>query len=144
MNDIERKLQAVQKALDALPLSFADNPQGKLLNLCAEFNTCIGKYTIGCESYPDFFQDLYDQFEKLAKEITSTRPKFETEQRETSVITAMECIVPPPPTGYPSTPVSLESESDNEPDMKHEHSQGRPLQEITDRSHHSSICSGNN
>ena len=93
MNDIERKLQVVQEALDSLPQSFADNPQGKLLNLCAEFNACIKEYTIGSESYPDFFEDLYDEFEKLAKEITSTRPKFEipqkTAQKGASAIAAL-------------------------------------------------------
>lgn len=148
MNDIERKLQVVQEALDALPLSFADNPQGKLLNLCSEFNACIGQYTIGSESCPDFFQDLYDEFEKLAKEITSTRPKFEmphkTEQREASVITAIESVVLPAYLVYPSTSVPLESESGSKPDVKHEHSQGRSLHEITNCSRYPSVCTGNN
>jgi hypothetical protein len=147
MKDIERKLQAVQEALDSLPQSFADNPQGKLLNICAEFNTCIKEYTIGSESHPDFFQDLYDEFEKLAKEITSTRPNFDiprkTAQKGASAIAAPENVAPSASLPYDFT---SDSDSDSESEANNEqHSQGRLFfNEVTNSSHYPSICKGHN
>jgi hypothetical protein len=140
MDDIEKKLQAIQEALDSLPQSFADNPQGKLLNICGEFNARIKEYTIGSESHPYFFQDLYGEFEKLSKEVMSTRPNFEIPQK------ALQKGTSPIATGatpQSSNPLSYSSdESDSESDANHEqHSQGRLFfYEVTDHSHYPSIC----
>jgi hypothetical protein len=131
---MEAKLSVVQDGLRSLPESFSENPQGKLLNLCAEFNTRIRECTTGSESYPRFFEGLYDEFEILSKDITATRPNFEipqkTPQNETSIVAtpaildynAVPMSVSLP---YSSSPAIAESESRSDLEVKCGQ-QGRP------------------
>ena len=125
--EIEAKLSEVQNGLDILPESFSENPQGKLLTLCTEFDSCIRECTTGSEPYSSFFEALYKEFETLSNEITATRPNFEIPQKaarkETPAITVPAILdnvtgfmsVPPP---YPTTPVITESESKSESEIK--------------------------
>lgn len=129
--EIEATLSAVQEELCSLPESFAENPQGKLLNLCAEFTACIKECTTGSEWHPKFFEGLYKEFEKLAKDIMGTRPNFEIPpkpaQKETSTLAAFPntdyvSIPVPVPSSY-STPAAIaESESRTELEVKGEKS----------------------
>ena len=77
MEEIQAYRSAVDEELRSLPESFSDNPQGKLLNLFAEFCACIKECTTGSDSQPEFFEGLYEEFGKLANDITRTRPNFE-------------------------------------------------------------------
>lgn len=141
VNDLEKKLNRVQELVDSLPPSYSDNPQGKLLNLCVEFNACIGECITGSESKPCFFEGLYNEYENLAKEITMTEPKFEippkTTEKETLGITVpimpAEAVLPQPvllaPVSYPSNSLALEVEPaiQSEIMMTDQQSQGRPI-----------------
>jgi hypothetical protein len=70
-------MRKVQDDLDGLPLSFSDNPQAKLLSLCADFISEIDQNTNGSPNQPTFFQDIDKEFWKFNKEIMSTRVGFE-------------------------------------------------------------------
>ena len=71
-------MRKVQDDLDLLPHSFSDNPQAGLLALCSEFISETDEYTNGTPNHAAFFQELHNEFAKLAKEIIATRPNFET------------------------------------------------------------------
>jgi hypothetical protein len=142
-NEIEAKLSTVQEDLDSLPASFAENPQGQLLNLCAEFNARIRECTIGSESYPSFFEGLYEEFERLSDGIAATRPNFEVPQKKVQKETSgifipprPDYVIAPVPVSLscPSTPVISESEVIGEFETKREkRPQGQLfLHEVTD------------
>jgi len=135
MNDLEKKLNTVQDVVNSLPPSYSDNPQGKLLNLCGEFNACIRECITGSESKPSFFETLYNEYENLAKEITATEPKFEippkTAEKETSGPPVPEPVllqpVPLPPLSYLSNSLTPEVEAIIQAEMTGQQSQGRPI-----------------
>jgi hypothetical protein len=75
--EIEDAKSSVDEDLRSLPESFAENPQGKLLNLFAEFISSVKERTAGKESDSQLLVGLYNEFERLASGITSTRLDFE-------------------------------------------------------------------
>ena len=130
MNEIEMKSNGIQEELESLPQSFADNPQGKLLNLCAEFTSSVRDYTSGTPAHLRFFQYLHDEFWKLAQEITLTRPNFHiTEQKSTQslgkVASAYKDSVAAWYRRTPPTPGPTESVTVKQSAGKTEQSKGR-------------------
>ena len=101
--------------MESLPESFAENPQNKLWQLCSEFNNRIREYTTGSDSPTEFFERLYQEFERFSEAITATRPKFEIPQKaspnESQNIKRISQSVREPSLSYPSTPPSEEKYS---------------------------------
>ncbi len=115
-------MRKVQDDLDLLPHSFSDNPQAGLLALCSEFISETDEYTNGTPNHAAFFQELHDEFGKLAKEIIGTRPCFETATTSSSGgqggIMAAFTFVPPSPSLSMETDLFHESKRNGEPCMK--------------------------
>ena len=86
------KKKKVQEDLDGLPESFADNPQAKLLLLCATFNADIYEYITAKPSRTTFFHNLQDEFWKLESRIMEARPKFEIVPQSEESSVAPPCM----------------------------------------------------
>jgi hypothetical protein len=73
-------MRTIGSELSFLPKSFADNPQGHLLNLCSAFVQEIENYTSGqaSQNLEDkvFLQDGRPHYESLKKKINLTKPQF--------------------------------------------------------------------
>lgn len=130
MDIVQMQLIVVQENLNSLPQSFADNPQGKLLNLCSEFNSRIQQSTTGTGSHLTFLRSMQMEFLKLAKDINNTRPRIDipvkTEEKKKTEKSAKfvgsfdAALVVPPPYASPS-PASIEgsaSTSDVDSDQR--------------------------
>jgi hypothetical protein len=78
--DLSEKKNKIDSELSFLPKSFADNPQGHLLNLCSAFVQEIENYTSGQASQnleeKVFLQDGRPHYESLKKKINLTKPQF--------------------------------------------------------------------
>jgi hypothetical protein len=102
--DLTHMMRDVQRSLDRLPQSFSDEPQTKLLSLCADFVLEIGEHTKGDTNHPKFLQDLHEEFQKLAEEIVDTKPNFGIKPKSMSELVLMQQIpiaAPPPPSSLP-------------------------------------------
>lgn len=106
-------MRNVQHTLDCLPQSFSDDPQTKLLGLCADFAFEIGQHTKGDSDHAKFLQDLHNEFQKFAKEIAETKPNFEIKPKSAEPIIGLPIALPPPPMSMGVTdPVRLPEEKE--------------------------------
>jgi hypothetical protein len=118
LHEIEAKLDIIEKDLRSLPQSFCDNPQQRLLELCAEFNKRVADYTDPKnDSTPNIFEDWFDEYDRFEKRIISTQPQFEVPkkpiQEESSItgtISPQALLLQPRSSLRPASTTSLVSQ----------------------------------
>lgn len=85
-------MRKVESDLSFLPKSFADNPQGHLLNLCSAFIQQVDIYTSGkANPNPDdrtFLREGRPHYLSLQGEIGRTRPPFAIAQENQVTVAA--------------------------------------------------------
>jgi hypothetical protein len=103
--ELQGKLQEVDKQLDELPKSLSENPQGHLLNLCRDFLVDVESKTERNRAHPQFFKRLYEIYSDLQKRILATKLQFSVSDFDD--LTSIQPQNPVPPIGTINVPQAL-------------------------------------
>jgi hypothetical protein len=77
---LRTKLRQINDALSALPQSYEDNPQPKLVSLCQEFTVKLNEMVEGKGPDRDFQLHMKPHFRNLKALIEATKPNLERGQ----------------------------------------------------------------
>lgn len=68
------------KQQNALPNTFVDAPQRKLVALCGEFTYALSQFVDGNGSRPEYYVQMKPHFKQLKIAIEATKPKLLTKE----------------------------------------------------------------